>query len=178
MEEKDIKGFEGIYKINSNGIITALARTIVRDNYSGTSSNYEVKETIKRPDIDAYGYYKVVLSKKGIKTTCKLHILLAETFIPNPNNYPIVRHLNDIKTDNRLENLAWGTSSDNAFDAIKNGKRGKGETHNMSKLTKDQVSDIRTLLSEKKITHQAIADKFKVSRTVVTRIKNNILWKQ
>lgn len=41
-------------------------------------------------------------------------------YIPNPNNYPIVRHLNDNPLDNRLANLAWGTQKDNVKDSIKN----------------------------------------------------------
>lgn len=50
-----------------------------------------------------------------------LHRLLAQTFIPNPDNLPLVRHLNDIKDDNRLENLAWGTQLDNQKDSVRNG---------------------------------------------------------
>lgn len=57
----------------------------------------------------------------GKKALCALHRVLAQTFIPNPFNLPIVRHLNDIKTDNRLINLAWGTNMDNREDSRKNG---------------------------------------------------------
>lgn len=69
--------------------------------------------------------YKIVdlMTKDGSKKTCYLHVLKAKAFIytPNPLNYNIIRHLNDIKTDNRLENLAWGTQSDNIYDCIRNG---------------------------------------------------------
>jgi hypothetical protein len=66
------------------------------------------------------GYLSVCLynNKNELK---QLHRLLAETFIPNPDNLPVVRHLNDNPTDNRLENLAWGTYKDNAKDSMKNG---------------------------------------------------------
>lgn len=51
-----------------------------------------------------------------------IHRMMAETFLPNPYDLPLARHLNDVKTDNRVENLAWGTVADNAYDAIRNGR--------------------------------------------------------
>lgn len=53
-----------------------------------------------------------------------LHRAIAEAFIPNPDNLPMVRHLNDDPTDNRVENLAWGTQTDNMQDCIRNGNFG------------------------------------------------------
>jgi hypothetical protein len=52
-----------------------------------------------------------------------IHILLCETFIPNPHNLPMVLHKNDIKTDYRLENLYWGEVKQNYQDSVKNGRR-------------------------------------------------------
>jgi len=51
----------------------------------------------------------------------RLHIIVAETFIPNPDNLPIVGHRNNIKTDNRVENLYWTTYSENTQKAIDDG---------------------------------------------------------
>ena len=59
------------------------------------------------------GYYRVML---GGEFGCKMYRvnrIVAETFIPNPNNYPIVLHKNDIRHDNRVDNLEWGTNSKN-----------------------------------------------------------------
>ena len=72
-----------------------------------------------------YGYSLVKLTTNQGKTrNCKMHILKAKAFIysPNPLAYDVVRHLNDIRTDNRLENLAWGSQSDNMKDCVRNGK--------------------------------------------------------
>jgi hypothetical protein len=52
-----------------------------------------------------------------------IHILLAETFIPNPHNHPDVLHQNDVKTDYRLSNLRWGNDVMNWEDALRNGRR-------------------------------------------------------
>lgn len=80
---------------------------------------------ILKPCLDNYGYKGVsLMTKDEKKKTCRIHILKASAFLfgPNPLGYNVVRHLNDIKTDNRLENLAWGTQSDNMRDCIKNGR--------------------------------------------------------
>lgn len=59
------------------------------------------------------GYAHIILKKDGKSTTKTIHRLVAETFIPNPENKREVNHLNGIKNDNRVENLAWATKSEN-----------------------------------------------------------------
>ena len=80
---------------------------------------------IKKNRLSKHGYKKVELSiiGGGMKS-CKIHVIKARAFLytPNPLAYNVVRHLNDIRTDNRLENLVWGTQSDNIQDCIRNGK--------------------------------------------------------
>lgn len=83
---------------------------------------------------DIHGHLNVrMIDKDGNLKEVYLHRLLAQTFIPNPDNLPLVRHLNDVKDDNRLENLAWGDSKDNASDAIRN------NTHISIKLRKPVI---------------------------------------
>jgi hypothetical protein len=67
------------------------------------------------------GYLCVSLCNKGLSKTINVHRIIAETFIPNPENKKQVNHINGIKTDNRFENLEWVTQSENAIHAIKNG---------------------------------------------------------
>ena len=68
------------------------------------------------------GHKTVSLRNPGEKgKRVKVHRLVAKAFLPNPDNLPFVRHLDDVPGHNRLGNLSWGTNSDNQFDSIRNG---------------------------------------------------------
>lgn len=76
---------------------------------------------IKAKPMDNHGHMGVSLCVDGHRHYEYIHRLMAKAFIPNPNNYNIVRHLNDDPSDNCLDNLAWGTQGDNMRDCINNG---------------------------------------------------------
>lgn len=80
------------------------------------------QQFLKLKTMDREGHLGVCLSINGRPRYEYIHRLMAKAFIPNPNNYPVVRHLNDEPHDNHLENLRWGTQRDNIHDAIRNGK--------------------------------------------------------
>lgn len=67
-------------------------------------------------------YTQSLLNDEGKYVYGYLHRLVAMAYIPNPNNYPIIRHLDDIGTHNTVNNLRWGTQKDNVNDSIINGK--------------------------------------------------------
>lgn len=67
------------------------------------------------------GYLKVHLNLDGKAKQCKVHRIIAEAFIDNPLNKPMVNHINGIKDDNRAENLEWVTNKENAIHAAKEG---------------------------------------------------------
>jgi len=114
----DIPGYEGYYQINKNQQIRRLDRTVI------TKRNVvkKLKETIIYPTPASNDYLNICLTGRTLKKVYGVHVLMALTFLHNPEKYKLVRHLNDVKTDNRIDNLAWGTFSDNALDAIRNGK--------------------------------------------------------
>lgn len=66
----------------------------------------------------AGGYMRVVLYKDGKRHRCMVHRLVAEAFIPNPENKPCVDHINTIRTDNRVENLVWKTHKENSNNPL------------------------------------------------------------
>lgn len=84
------------------------------------------------------GYYGVALSKSGIKETKKIHRLVAETFINNPNNYNYINHIDCNKTNNNVKNLEWCTQKYNVQEAHKHNLRKyvKGEKNVNSKKVK------------------------------------------
>ena len=72
-----------------------------------------------KPNKNEDGYYKVKLRKDGKTYNKFVHRLIAETFIPNPENKPEVNHKNGIKTDNRVSNLEWCSRSENMKHSYK-----------------------------------------------------------
>lgn len=109
-EWKPVVGFEKYYLISKKGELKSLHPT-VRTNRPGG---------LMTPRKSKRGYVFVDLRQDGSRRMVNVGRLVAEAFIPNPNNYPLVRHLNDVKDDNRVENLAWGTTTDNSQDAVRN----------------------------------------------------------
>lgn len=92
---KDIKGYEGFYIASNKGNIKSL-------NYGNTGVCKNLVFST-----DRYGYKTVILYKNKEKRTYRVHRIIAEAFVPNPNNFPIINHKNEIKSDNRAENLEW-----------------------------------------------------------------------
>lgn len=102
-----------------------------------------------RPANDKDGYKRVTLVAEGKPHYIRVHRAVAETYIPNPLNKPVVNHLNGNVADNRVENLEWATVQENAIHAIRTGLSGAyGEENHNAKLTKSQVDKIRELYRE------------------------------
>lgn len=100
---KDIKGFEGLYKINSNGDIKSLSRIVKCKD--GTLK--PIKERIVKVGNNGSGYLFVYLWKNNISHRYYVHRLVAETFIENPNNLLEVNHIDNNKANNNVDNLEW-----------------------------------------------------------------------
>lgn len=111
---KDIKGFEGKYQISNLGNIKSL-----KDNHKRDT------EKIKKLKKAKNGYLYANLWLKSKAYVRKPHRLVAEHFIPNPNNYPCVNHKNGIKTDSRVENLEWCTYKQNTAHSFEMGLQTK-----------------------------------------------------
>ena len=107
---KDIDGFYGLYQISNYGNVKSLARY--------TAQNHWIDEKILNINHSQGGYCDVSLYKNGKRYHRKLHRLVAEAFIPNPNNLPEVDHIDTNKDNNRVDNLRWCTHSENHLNPI------------------------------------------------------------
>ena len=97
MEEwRAVPGYEGLYEVSNKGNVRNVRRN-----------------TLLRLPKNKYGYIQVGLYKNGIRTEFKVHRLVAQAFIPNPDGLPQVNHKNEVKTDNNVDNLEWCTAKYN-----------------------------------------------------------------
>ena len=94
---KDIPGYEGKYQVSNDGKVRSL-------NYKRTGKTKILKQNTNKD-----GYKTLLLCKNGKVKAYYIHRLVAIVFIPNPHNLPSVNHLNEVKTDNRVENVEWCT---------------------------------------------------------------------
>lgn len=105
------------------------------DVYSLNNRHNQKKYLIKKAQCTIHGYKYCGINYIGKGVVSKrVHRLVAEAFIPNPNNYNIVGHKNNIKSDNRVENLYWTTTSENTKKAFDDGlaKNAKGAEDSQS----------------------------------------------
>lgn len=115
---KDIKGFEGIYQVSNYGRVKSLPR-FVNNHSENKKIGFHSKEKILRPSKKRYAV--VVLSKKGKLYSFCVHRLVAEVFIPNPDNLSQVDHLDGDKLNNNVNNLEWVTPKENVNRSWKMG---------------------------------------------------------
>ena len=115
----DIPGFDGLYKITRDGRIYGAKRK----HWMNLSYNKD-------------GYLKVKIYKEGKGYYYQVHRLVAITFISNPNNLPVVNHINSIRDDNRVENLEWCTVQQNNIHALQCGNRNYSSKEHLSNMSK------------------------------------------
>lgn len=87
-----IKGYEGLYEVSNFGNVRSLKFGKIK---------------YLKPANNGFGYYHVILCKNGIKKDYKVHRLVANAFIENPNNLPQINHIDENKTNNKASNLEW-----------------------------------------------------------------------
>lgn len=111
-----VVGYEGLYEVSDQGRVRSLDRESVN-----ASATYTRRGRMLRPTTKDSGHLYVSLWNNGSRIKAKVHRLVLEAFVgPCPPGHECC-HWNDVPYDNRLGNLRWGTSTDNKFDAVRNG---------------------------------------------------------
>ena len=119
---KPIEGYEGLYEISNFGNVKSLARSWnFRDYGNGKVQVVKSKEKILKNTISNCGYMQARLSKNNKHGLKSVHRLVAQAFIPNPENKSQVNHIDGNKQNNRVDNLEWCNNSENQLHAWKLG---------------------------------------------------------
>lgn len=155
---KDIKEYEGLYQVSNLGNIKSLNRTI--ENKGSIGGEYRIKEKNRAQTISKTGYYICTLYKKGKGRTFKVHRLIAEVFIDNPDNLPIINHKDGNKLNNSIDNLEWCDYSHNNKEAYKQGLKEKNlkwiiECNKRKRKKVNQYDLNNNLIKQYKSIHEA-----------------------
>ena len=126
---KDIKGYEGLYQVSNLGRVKSLKFL------SNVHKKYYDREKILKTGKDIRGYDVVILCRNGVQKGFKVHRLVAEAFIPNPNDLPQVNHIDENKENNCVSNLEFCTNKYNSGYGTRNERISKTMTNN-SKISK------------------------------------------
>lgn len=162
---KDVEGFEGLYKVSSEGVLVGTPR---QGTKGGVVKRYKMKN----------GYEEYHLYKDDKLHHEYAHRLLARYFIPNPENKPHVNHIDGDPTNNSLDNLEWVTHLENVQHAVRTGLfNHKGENHPGVKLTDQEVLEIRDLYKHRVFKQREIGELYGVARTTISSIVQNRIRK-
>lgn len=166
-EWRDILGFEGFYQVSSTGRVRSLDRNV--SHYRGDQCELKGK---CRAASNTGPYKTIVLSKNGSQTSHLVHRLVANAFVPNPENKPNVNHKDFNPANNCTHNLEWTTQVENIEYSVRAGRNPKGSQHGCAKLNESDVLKIRSYPKSFKW----LADHYDVSYTTIKRIRKRKNW--
>ena len=154
----DIVGYEGLYSVSKDSKV-----------YSWKTKKY------LKPQLQNNGYVTVGLYLDKKPKVIPVHRIVAQTFLPNPLNLRTVNHKDFDKTNNDVSNLEWMTHQENSLHSTIRGVV-NGENNGNSKLTKQQVIEIRQKYKFRKYTYLDLSKEYGVLKTYVGRIINRQVW--
>lgn len=173
---KDIPKYKGYYQASNHGKIRSLNRIIPHPTIGFQTLK---GKTLKSNPIKD-GYLRVDLSMNGVVEHHQVHRLILYTFVGNPpDGYTQTNHKDGVKTNNMLNNLEWIDASGNMRHAIDVLKRSflRGEAHQNSKLTENNVREIRQKYKNKEASMVALAKEYGVSDGTISGVISYSIWK-
>lgn len=140
---KDIKGYEGVYKVSNHGRVLSLERKIPTSYFNRIN---HVPEKILKHSVTRHGYHMVTLYHNDIANRQLVHRLVANAFLENADNLPFINHLDENKSNNCVGNLEWCTAQYNVNysgtiqKAVNSRKRSVSQFEKTGKLIKNYES--------------------------------------
>lgn len=164
---KDIIGYIDIYMVSNYGRI----KRFNKDN------RYKSFKILKPHRVNKYGHLKIDLYKNSLRKTYHIHRLVLEAFIGSCPPGKEGCHNDGNPSNNFVDNLRWDTRLENIKDKIRHKTMPMGSKHGRAKLNEKQVRIIKWLLKDGCLTQKEIAKIFNVSKYIISKIKNNIIWR-
>ena len=162
--------FDGCFKIDTFGNIYSCLEQLSKKGVMGFKTNKTNTWKKLNLTVNKYGYLQFGYKKK----TIRVHRLVAETFITNPENKKMVRHLNGNKTDNRITNLIWGDNQHNVNDKYLHNTIAHGKNKDINTKINEEIAK---KIYDSQLSLQKTADKYSVSKKLVLLIKQKKIWK-
>ncbi len=170
---KAVIGYEGLYEVSSFGRVRSLPRTVTR--HDGYTQSYHGRVLRQRPDL--VGYPVVSLSRGGQRKGLHVHVLAMRAFVGDPPDGMECCHWDGDKANNRIENLRYGTRSDNMRDRKRHGTDNAGSRHGCSKLTEERVVAIRSEYAAGGKTYKQLGKKYGVGGHAIGLIIRRQRWR-
>lgn len=171
---KPVPGYGGHYEASSIGRIRSIDRIVVKRHRSGKLIQQKYAGRLLKPcKTDDLGHMVVHLGVDGRKINVAVHRLVLLAFVGEPGAGQEACHNNGNASDNREGNLRWDTHKANNGDRIIHGTYALGQDHAMSKLTKEQVIEIRKSWTG----YADICRRYGISKSQAHRIRSGDAWR-
>ena len=147
-----VVGFEGFYAVSENGVVKSLDRY-----FQNQGTTHHKKERLLKQNTNHTGHKVVVLCKDGKTYPRFVHRLVAEAFIPNPDNKPVVDHIDTNPSNNSVDNLRWVTTRENCMNPltrVHNSESKMGHPCYLSHHTEETKRKLSELKKGKKLSEE------------------------
>jgi hypothetical protein len=168
-EWRQVVGYEGLYEVSNLGRIRSIDRLVIFK----TGASRVCKGKIKSTSL-LEGYLSVGLWKDNVAERVLVHRLVLGAFRGPPPPGWECRHRDGNRLNAMLLNLEWGTPKQNGEDRVGHGTQARGEKHGVSKLSTEDVREIRQLIGT--MTQRVIARRFGVGPDEISRINSGQRW--
>ena len=169
----DVKGYEGLYQVSNHGRVRSMDRLIPKS--VGIGYRLMKGKILRSAAYHNPGYPRICLSKSGKVRWVSIHSLVLVCFVGDRPNGMECRHLDGDRMNPRLNNLRWGTPSQNQRDREQHGTGNQGNRNRASKVDEETVVVIKKMSKEK--SRGEIAHRLGLSYCIVSDVIAGRTWR-